>query len=827
MTRKSIAYIAIAVVAILSAAIPSAAQMTDEAVVSYVKEGIAGGKSQDQLIKELLARGVTKEQAQRIQAAMQGKGISGATRDAGVQERARRMSGTMSGTNESAVGLISDQLTAMPDTLFKEGKVKVIERNGEKYILQEQTDSTHLQVFGHNIFSNPELTFAPNENLATPENYRLGPGDEVIIDIWGTNQNTIRQTISPDGFINVEGIGLLYLGGMSVKEADRYVRKQLNRIYPVDGEDARSEIKVTLGALRTIQVNVMGEVKVPGTYFLSSLSSVYHALYRAGGFTDLGSLRNIELVRNGKKIADIDVYDFIVKGQTGGDITLQDGDIVLVPTYEMIVDMAGMVKRPMKYELKNGESIDDALGFAGGFKGDAYTENVTVIRRNGREYQVYTVMKDEYPSFAMMDSDSLTVGSILDRYENRLEVKGAVYRPGVYQLSDKVNTVSELVDIADGLRGDAFTNRAIIHRERKDYTLETVAVDLAGIMNGTMPDVDLQENDVLYISSIHDLNDLGTITVRGEVARPGDFVFADNMTIEDAIIQAGGLLESASMAKVDVSRRLKDPYSSELSDTLSRIYTFSLKDGFAVTESGDFILQPYDQIYVRKSPQYERQAEVAINGQVVFPGTYSLSQRSERISDLVAKAGGVNQWAYVKGARMSRKLSPEEKSRLMLAMDVLVSSRDSVNVSMIEARERYFVGIDLEEALANPGGEADIVLREGDVIAVPEYINTVKISGNVMYPNTVTYNKKMTVKDYVTMAGGYGYRAKKSKAYVVYMNGTVARARKGSKAVIEPGCEIIVPNRRETEGNLEKVLGIATTASSVATMMATIGNLLR
>lgn len=826
MTRKSIAYIAIAVVAILSAAIPSAAQMTDEAVVSYVKEGIAGGKSQDQLIKELLARGVTKEQAQRIQAAMQGKGISGATRDAGVQERARRMSGTMSGTNESAVGLISDQLTAMPDTLFKEGKVKVIERNGEKYILQEQTDSTHLQVFGHNIFSNPELTFAPNENLATPENYRLGPGDEVIIDIWGTNQNTIRQTISPDGFINVEGIGLLYLGGMSVKEADRYVRKQLNRIYPVDGEDAGSEIKVTLGALRTIQVNVMGEVKVPGTYFLSSLSSVYHALYRAGGFTELGSLRNIELVRNGKKIADIDVYDFIVKGQTGGDIILQDGDIVLVPTYEMIVDMAGKVKRPMKYELKNGESIDDALGFAGGFKGDAYTENVNVIRRNGREYQVYTVMKDEYPSFAMMDSDSLTVGSILDRYENRLEVKGAVYRPGVYQLSDKVNTVSELVDIADGLRGDAFTNRAIIHRERKDYTLETIAVDLAGIMNGTVPDVDLQENDVLYISSIHDLNDLGTITVRGEVARPGDFVFTDNMTVEDAIIQAGGLLESASLAKVDVTRRLKDPYSSELSDTLSRVYTFAIKEDFAVTGSGDFVLQPYDQIYVRKSPIYEKQSNVTISGEVIFPGEYSLTRRSERLSDLVEKAGGVNQWAYVKGARLSRLMNDDERERLLSTLDVLDSGRDSLSVSQLETDSRYYVGIDLQAALTNPGSDIDLVLREGDILNVPQFINTVKISGNVMYPNTVTYVDGMTVRDYVRQAGGYGYKAKRSRAYVVYMNGKVDRARQLSSTVVEPGCEIVVPNKKIKDGQLEKFLSVATTSSSIATMLATVGNII-
>lgn len=827
MIRKSILKIAVLAFSVLIYAIPLAAQMTDDAVIAYVKEGVSSGKSQDQMIKELLAKGVTKEQVQRIQAAVQGKGTTGAVREAGVQERARRMTGTMSGLREETLGQISGQMTAMPDTLFKEGKVKVIERDGETYVLKEEIDSTYLRVFGHNIFSNPELTFAPNENLATPENYRLGPGDEVIIDIWGTNQNTIRQTISPDGFINVEGIGLLYLGGMTVKEADKYVRKQLNRIYPVDGEDAPSDIKLTLGALRTIQVNVMGEVKVPGTYFLSSLSSVYHALYRAGGFTELGSLRNIELIRNGKKIADVDVYDFIVKGQTGGDVTLQDGDIVLVPTYEMIVDMAGKVKRPMKYELKDGESVADALGFAGGFMGDAYTENVNIIRRNGREYQVYTVDKSEYPSFRMMDSDSLTVGSVLDRYENRLEIKGAVYRPGVYQLSDKINTVSELIDVADGIRGDAFTNRAIIHRELKDYTLETIAIDLGGILNGTSPDVELQENDILYVSSIHDLNDLGTISVEGEVARPGDFVYARNMTVEDAIIQAGGLLESASTAKVDVSRRIKDPKSTEMSDVLSLVYTFEIKDGFTVGDGEDFILQPYDHIYVRKSPRYNEQNHVTVEGEVFYPGKYALTRKDMRLSSIVEDAGGLTQWAYVKGATLVREITEDEKARLEATMNLVENSKDSIDVKQLNLETTYAVGIDLQAALDKPGSDADVLLKDGDKLVIPEFVNTVKISGNVMYPNTVTYNPKMSVKDYVTMAGGYGFKSKRNRAYIIYMNGTVGKARKRSIKDVEPGCEIVVPSKQDNEGALENILGVATTSSSIATMLATLYNIIR
>lgn len=825
MIRKSIKFI-IAVFASALISLPAMGQMTDEAVYNYVKDGLSAGKSQDVLVKELVARGVTKEQALRIQQTLQSKGTTGAIRDAGVQERVRRMTGTMVGRENETMNAITGELNQMPDSLFKDGKIKTIERDGEIYVLQEKKDSI-IQVFGHNIFSNKDLTFAPNENLATPENYKLGPGDEVIIDIWGTNQNTIRQTIAPDGFINVEGIGLVYLSGMTVKEADKYMRNQLNKIYSVAGDGAQSDIKLTLGALRTIQVNVMGEVKVPGTYFLSSLSSVYHALYRAGGFTDLGSLRNIELIRNGKKIVDVDVYDFIVKGQSPDDVTLQDGDIILVPTYEMIVDVAGNVKRPMKYEMKDGETVKSLLDYAGGFKGDAYTKNINLIRRNGREYQVYTVMSADYETFNLMDADSLTIGTIIDKYENRVEVRGAVYRPGTYQLSEQINTVGKLIDIADGLKGDAFTNRAIIHRERKDLTLEVIAVDLKAILNGSAPDVVLQENDILFVSSIHDLQDLGIITVNGEVARPGTFVFADNMTIEDAIIQAGGLLESASTAKVDISRRIKDPMSSEAIDTLARTYTFTIKDGFVLDGSEGFILQPYDQVYVRKSPIYNEQGHVTVNGEVLYPGQYALSQKDMRLSDAIKESGGVTKWAYIKGARLERQMTEEEKARQEATLDFMQNSRDSIDVNKLDLESVYSVGIDLEAALAKPGSDADVVLRDGDKLIVPELLNTVKISGTVMYPNTVAYNPSMTVKDYITMAGGYGFKAKRSRAYVIYMNGTVAKAKKAKSAVVQPGCEIVVPGKRENDNSLQQFLSIASTSSSIATMLATVYNIIK
>ena len=782
------------------ASVPAAAQMSDDAVVEYVKDGIANGRSQNEMAMELAAKGVTREQVERIRNASQAGVLTGnAARTAGEQERARRMN----------------------DGMMETPAVKVND------VLEDVIEPEATPVFGRNIFTNDNLTFAPSTNLPTPEDYRLGPGDEVIIDIWGNNQATIRQTISPDGTINIPDIGLISLNGMTIRQADSYMKRKLGQIYSVDGEDAKSEIKLTLGNIRTIQVNLMGEVAVPGTYYLSSLSNLYHALYRAGGVSDLGSLRDIQLVRKGKKVASVDVYDFIMNGKTPDNINLEEGDIIVVPAYARLVEVDGNVKRPMTYELRDGETVASLLDYAGGFSGNAYKENVRVVRQNGKEYQVYTVDAPDYASFVLEDGDELTVGQILDRYANRIEVKGAVYRPGIYQLGNGVSTVSQLIAKADGLKGDAFTNRALIHREREDLTLEVISVDVKGILNGTAADIELQKNDVLYIPSIHDLSDIGDITVEGEVARPGAFVFADNTTLEDAIMMAGGLLESASTVKIDVTRRIKDASSTSQSENIAEIFTFSFKDGYVLDGEPGFVLQPYDYIYVRRSPSYTEQISVDVRGEVVFPGTYNISRRTERLSDVITKAGGINQWAYVKGARLSRKMDEEEKARLQSTLEVMDSAKDSIDFSTLATAERYYVGIDMEAALAKPGSDVDLVLREGDVLIVPQYNNTVKISGNVLYPNTVTYRPDMTVNDFVTMAGGYGFRSKKNKAYIIYMNGTVSRARRYSKGVVEPGCEIVVPKKRERKGALQEVLGVATTASSLATMMATIGNLLK
>lgn len=787
-----------------------AQSMSDNQVVEYVKTATAAGKSQKQIMTELAARGVTRAQAERIKKRYEEQQASEQTMGAVAKNRQRHSTDVTQEVSEGDMDLIAAEM-------------------GDP--TEQSTAVAAKLVFGRNIFNSKNLTFAPSQNIATPANYKLGPGDEVIIDIWGANQNTIRQIISPDGYINVDNLGLVYLNGMSVTEADKYLRNELNKIYSgITGNDPTSEIKVTLGQIRTIQINVMGEVAVPGTYSLSSLSTIFHALYRAGGVSNLGSLRNISLMRNGKKVANVDIYDFILKGKTMSDVRLQEGDVIIVPPYEMLVDIQGNVKRPMYYEMKNGETVQTLIEYAGNFSGDAYTKNLRVTRQNGQEYQIFTVDNIDYSVFKLMDGDVLNIGAMLDRFANRLEIKGAVYRPGIYQYSGQVNTVKLLVEKAEGIMGDAFLGRAVLHREREDLTKEVIQVDLKNILNGTKPDIALKRNDVLYIPSIHDLQDLGTITVFGEVARPGSFPFAENTTLEDIIIQCGGLKESASSVRVDVSRRIKDSKGTQVSKEIGQMFSFALKDGFVVDGEQGFKLQPYDQVFVRRSPSYQTQVNVSVSGEVLYDGTYALTQKEERLSDLLTKAGGLTPYAYAKGARIVRRINAEERFRMEKVLDVArqsASGSDSIDIKKLDLGNVYFVGIDLEKAMKNPGSDADLVLREGDQLVIPEYNNTVRISGDVMYPNTVSYVKGKKLSYYIEQAGDYGQKAKKKRAFVIYMNGQVKKASKWDSDLIQPGCEIIVPTKDKNEFKLQNILSIATTSASLATMVASIANILK
>lgn len=772
-------------------------KMTDQQVIEYVKQATQEGKEQKQIAKELARKGVTREQAERIKKQYEQEVGTNAANMQGTELNEARL-------REEA----QDETTALTNN-----------QPTTEDLAQED------QVFGRNIFNTRNLTFEPNNNMATPPNYQLGPGDEVIIDIWGASQTSIRQTITPDGTINMQELGPIYLSGMTVEEANRFLKNKLGTVF----SNENNQIQVTLGNTRTIQINIMGEVVQPGTYALSAFSTVFHALYRAGGVNDIGSLRNVQLVRNGKKIAAVDVYDFIMQGKIKDDIRLQEGDVIIVPAYDMLVKMSGNVKRPMRFEMKKDETLAALIKYAGGFNADAYSKSVRMVRQNGMEYEVKTVDEMDYSVCQLRDGDVVTVGAILNRFTNKVEIKGAVYRPDIYALDGKVNTVRALIEKAQGLMDDAFTNRAVLQRQRDDLTSEIVSVDVKALMNGTIPDIPLRKNDILYIPSIHDLQDLGSVTIYGEVTKPDEYPYADNMTLEDLIIQAGGLKEAASTVRVDVSRRIKDTKSVNSSDSIGQMFSFALKDGFVIDGQPGFVLQPYDQVFVRRSPGYQTQQNVSIQGEVIFGGAYTLTSKAERLSDLVKKAGGVTNSAYVRGAKLIRVANDEEKKRMQDVVKLMGRElgENAIDSLGLQVDSLFSVGIDLEAALANPGGDADLVLREGDVLNIPEYVNTVKINGAVMMPNTVSYRKGEKVSYYLGQAGGYSQHAKKSKKFIIYMNGQVAKVKGNGSKQIEPGCEIIVPNKKQNKANIGNILGYATSFSSLATMAATIVSLFK
>ena len=623
--------------------------------------------------------------------------------------------------------------------------------------------------------------------------------------------------------MTIEDFGPIKVSGLTVEQANAKVRSLLGARY------SSSKTKLTVGQTKTMMVNVMGEVKVPGTYTLSAFATVFHALYMAGGINDLGTLRNIKVYRQNRLVTVVDIYDYILNGKLTGNIRLMDNDVIVVGPYDCLVTISGKVKRPMIYEMKKSESVGSIIKYAGGFTGDAYTKAVRLLRKTGREYSVFNIGEFDINSFHLADGDSIGVDSIINRYENMVEIKGAIFRPGMYNIGKDINSVRTLIEHAEGLTEEAFTNRAIIHRMKSDRTLEVIAVDVKGIMDGSVADVPLKKNDVLFIPTKSEMQTKRTITIHGEVNYPGMYVYADHETLEDFILQAGGLKDKASIIKVDVARRILNPKAITTDSVIAKTYTFALKEGFVIDGTPGFELQPFDEVYVRKSPGYSHQQNIQVEGNVMFAGTYTLSSKNERLSDIIKKAGGVTDLAYVPGARLERRITPDERLRMQTVIKMAQmqsGKKDSLDMKKLDLGDTYYVGIELDKALKEPGGDADLVLREFDRIIVPEYNGTVKISGDVMYPNTVAYEKGRKAGWYINQAGGWGNRAKKSHTYIVYMNGTVAKV--GHNAKVRPGCEIIVPSKPESSGkSLTQWLSIGTSVASIATMIATMANLLK
>ena len=814
----------------------SAQSMTDEQVLQFVAVEYQKGTSQAQIVTKLMQKGVDINQIRRVkqkyerQANNGGLGVKDITGEQASTNRLRKNNGQ---TKEQPSGQMQkDKLTNV------EAKDKYTDLDPNYIQMQEEMqflfpDSLSMmmlpkepegrKVFGRDIFNNKELTFEPNMNIATPQNYRLGPGDAVYIDIYGASQKTVEATVTPDGTIVIEGFGPVQVSGLTVAQANARLKTTLGARY------SSSKVRLTVGQTKTIIVNVMGEVKTPGTYTLSAFASVFHALYMAGGTNDIGTLRNIKVYRNNKLVTTVDIYDYILNGKLTGNVRLADNDVIVVGPYDCLVNVAGKVKRPMFYEMKKSESVGTVLKYAGGFTGDAYKKSVKVIRKAGSKYSIFNVGEFDVNTFKIEDEDSISVDSVIPRYSNMVEIKGAVFRPGMYQVGGDITGVRSLLEHADGVTEDAFVQHAVMHRMKFDRTLEVIQVDIEGILSGRVADIPLKNEDVLYIPSKKDLLEQQTLTIHGEVLYPGTYTYADNTTVEDLIIQAGGLTDAASVMKVDVSRRITDKQAISVSDTIANTFSFRSKDGFVIDGTPGFTLQPYDEVYVRTSPGFSAQKNVTVEGEVLFGGTYTLAKKTQRLSEIIKQAGGLTTTAYAKGARLERQLTPEERARMEQVLKMArakAGDSDTLNINKLDVGNTYYVGINLDKALAEPGGNYDIVLREGDKITIPEYTNTVKISGDVMYPNTVSFRKGKNVAYYVDQAGGWGSRAKKSRTYIIYMNGTVARIGNGVKP--EPGCEIVVPSKpANSRMTTTEVVALASGTASIATMIATLVNLLK
>ncbi|MBR4368529.1 MAG: SLBB domain-containing protein [Prevotella sp.] len=853
-------YILFLLIAMCSMGVYAQSRMSDNQVMEFIVKEHKKGTSQGQIVTKLMQSGVDINQIRRVKKMyerMQSSTSMDPTSSTSSTDDRSRSNNVKDDDNEKAAANSNYRVAKM-----REEYSNTYDENDEEFMtmqqemddwmptdtiamfkqLQKELEKNKKKVFGRDIFNKKNLTFEPNMNIATPRNYVLGPGDAVYIDIYGASQKTVSATVSPDGYITIEGFGPIHVSGLTISQANSRIKSNLGARY------SSSKIQLSLGQTRTITVNVMGEVKKPGTYTLSAFASVFHALYMAGGPNDLGTLRNVKVYRDNHLVTTVDVYDYILNGKLTGNIKLTDNDVIAVGPYDCLVNITGKVKRPMYYEMKKSESVGTLIRYAGGFAGDAYTQSVRVVRKNGRLYSVYNVNEFDMSSFHVADDDSVSVDSIIPRFENMVQIKGAVFRPGMYQVGDDINSVRTLIEAADGLTEFAFTNRAVMHRMKPTRTLEVIPVDVKGIMDGTIADIPLQNEDVLFIPSIEETETDKTLTIYGEVRYPGTYKYADNETLEDFVLQAGGLKETASTVKVDVSRRIVKQDALTTDSILAQTFNFALKEGFVVDGEPGFVLQPYDEVYVHRSPGYNKQGSVTVNGEIMFAGNYALAKRNTRLSDVIKMAGGPNDMAYVKGARLERKANDDEKKRMedifkmareQQQKNLMELAANSQNANVLQVAQQnqgmalekfyvpdyYPVGIDLDKALANPGCDDDIILREGDRITIPQYNGTVKINGAVMHSTTVAYVKGKSVDYYIDQAGGFASDAKKSRTYILYMNGKGARV--GHNAKVRPGSEIFVPTKAQAKMSVAEKLAVGTGVTSIATMIATLANVLK
>lgn len=810
--------------------------MTDIQVMQFIVKENQRGTSRADIVTKLMEKGVQIDQIRRVRnkyEKQQSGTVAGARNISGKSNESESRLRTNNGENQREDTKEKVNVSSMSEAQFKRYKSEQNAQYEEALedLLPDSLSEGELsenevekkkknakEVFGRNIFNNRKLSFEPNMNIATPQDYRLGPGDAVYVDVWGASQERFEDTVSPDGTINIEKVGPINVDGLTVAQANQKLKSTLGKRY------GGSKVQLTLGQTRTITVDVMGEVKMPGTFTLSAFSTVFNALYMAGGVNEIGTLRNIKIYRKGRLVSTCDIYDYILNGKMSGNVRLTSGDVIIVGPYESLVCITGKVKRPMYYEMKAKESVGTLVKYAGGFASDAYQESVCLVRKSGNEYySVHSIDDFERNTFQLADGDSVSVASTVQRYSNKVEVKGAVMRPGMFQMDGSITSVRQLIEAAGGLSEDAFVNRGFIHRRKDDFTLEVIEVNIKGVMDHSVPDISLKNEDVFYVPSQKLMKEERILSIDGEVNYPGIYEYADNTSLETLILQAGGLKDAASLVKVDVSRRNRDKTSTTFnSKQLNAVYTFSLKDGFVVDGTPGFILEPFDEVFVRKAPGYKEQQHVKVSGEIMFQGTYPISasataNSSMRLSDLVKIAGGLSDKAYIEGAHLERQLTSAEKIKQRSL--IKAASIDSIDMKRLELNEVQTIGIELRKAIENPGSAQDVVLRDGDHLVIPEFDNTVSINGQVNYPNVVAYSPKAKLDYYIDMAGGYSLSARKHHVFAVHMNGTISRV--SSAKDITPGCSIYVPQKtKRNRVSLAEILSIGSVTTTICAIVA-------
>ena len=752
------------------------------------------------IIQELNARGLTLEQAADF---ARSQGAS--------QNQIDLLLKRIKGQGNTAKDSIQDKETVDNVTNTAEKKLST----KTKFVITEK----NKKIFGYQLFNSEHLSFEPSINIAVSPDYVFGIGDKIAINVWGASQTNYQLTINRNGSIIIPDLGPVFLSGISFEKGQNLIKSRLASIYNgMTGTSPTTWAEVSLGEVRSIKINVIGEINAPGTYTLPSTSSAFNALYLSGGPNENGSFREIKLIRDGVNYKLIDVYDFLIKGDPTANIQLRDQDIILVPAFNSRVELDGQVKRKGLYETKEGESLGNVLDFAGGFGEKAYSQSVSIIRNNEKEREVRTVGSENFKTFVLKNGDYIKVDSILSRYSNRVSITGAVFHPGNYELTDGMK-LSDLIKKTDGLREDAFLNRVIITRLREDRTLESISVDLKEVINGK-GDVLLHKEDKIRINSIQEMKDEKKVEINGEVIKPATFNYLENMTLGDIIFMAGGFKDGADLSGIEVTRRLSYEQASKVTDQMNEIFQFTISRDLKISEKdASFKLEPFDVIFVRKAPGYRDQGTFLINGEVTYTGNYAISNKNERISDAIKRAGGLTPGAYINGATLTRNmnLSAAEIERKKHLMKIDTTLKDTL---LIEAKT-YPVGIELNKILENPGSNIDLLLQSGDVINIPRELQTVKVSGSVMNPIALTYQKKLSFRNYISLAGGFSDLAKESKAYVIYPNGNTATThgfifKRNPK--LTPGAEIIVPQRPDRKNN-DNALKWASMASALSTLL--------